>query len=449
MMDKALRKEILDFLTLLPCMRTEEARQAALYATGLDEIGHRTNLSGSPGDTTAAIVYALERYGMVDDKPALVVFLSYVATTVGSDKQEQIQKWCERLIDNALPASAPAVPDKQWDVFVCYAKEDLECARTLYAELRKAGVTPWMAYEDILPGQDWEYEITQALTRSRYVLALLSSNSVSRHGFIQKELTHALDVVNDLPPSSIFLIPARLDKCEPLETRLQRLHWVDLFPDYNEGLRRILRVLKPEAKSGSRSDMTGDAAVRKKSVAILKPNRKPKLQPPISETDSIVTLRSEPTTVSEDDFRNAFGLAERRRPLEYIANHYEDRGEVVMDHTTGLMWQKSGSENYLSYKRAQKYIKQLNTAKFAGFDDWRLPTIPELMSLLEPEKQSNGFFINTVFDMPKKYPWYWSADMRTKGDGLPGSAWYVNFPDGHVSWNHLGNDGYARAVRSC
>ncbi len=83
----------------------------------------------------------------------------------------------------ASPAS-PNPPEKLWDVFVCYAKEDLDRARMLYRDLREARMTPWMAYEDILPRQEWKRENTQALTRSRYMLALLSSNSVSRTGYM-------------------------------------------------------------------------------------------------------------------------------------------------------------------------------------------------------------------------------------------------------------------------
>ncbi|MCP4368274.1 MAG: DUF1566 domain-containing protein [Deltaproteobacteria bacterium] len=133
-------------------------------------------------------------------------------------------------------------------------------------------------------------------------------------------------------------------------------------------------------------------------------------------------------------------------PRTYIENDYEDRGEVVVDHATGLMWQKSGSDR-LTYKKAINYVAGLNRRKFAGYADWRLPTIPELMSLLEPEKLSNAQYINPIFD--RKQRWCWSADKRhKKGEGSSGSAWDVYFDYGIVYWLNLNLVVYVRVVRS-
>jgi hypothetical protein len=103
-MDTTLRKDIMRFLTPLTCMQSEESRRAALYAAGLDAVSSQTNLSGSSTNAVAAIVQGLEQYGTVGDTPALVVFLRYVATTIGGNKQQQIQDFCERLRHNTTPS---------------------------------------------------------------------------------------------------------------------------------------------------------------------------------------------------------------------------------------------------------------------------------------------------------------------------------------------------------
>ncbi|MCP4352452.1 MAG: DUF1566 domain-containing protein [Desulfobacterales bacterium] len=127
---------------------------------------------------------------------------------------------------------------------------------------------------------------------------------------------------------------------------------------------------------------------------------------------------------------------------EVVKSRFKDNGDgTVTDSKTGLMWQQSGSDKLVAYKKKQAYVDKLNKGKgFASYKDWRLPTIKELKSLLEKERQSNGLFINPIFD--SKQRWCWSSDKRAFG-----GAWYVNFNKGNVDWNYL-NDSDVRAVRS-
>jgi len=167
----------------------------------------------------------------------------------------------------------------------------------------------------------------------------------------------------------------------------------------------------------------------------------PTPRPPTPTPTPRISLRSKPLTVSDGETQKVFGLDENRRPRKYIENEFEDLGDTVLDHATGLTWQKSGSDKLLTYKEARVYIEKLNRQRFAGYNDWRLPTIEELMSLLEPEKQSNGLYINPLFDAKQK--WCWSADKRSSG-----SAWLVRFLDGDVHWYDVELNLYVRVVRS-
>ena len=164
-------------------------------------------------------------------------------------------------------------------------------------------------------------------------------------------------------------------------------------------------------------------------------------QPAASPTSSGIRLRNQPVTVSEQEAQQKFDLDSDWRPRSYVKNDFEARGKIVIDHATGLTWQQSGSPNDMTYQAAQEYIAALNHQKFGGYDDWRLSTVPESLSLITRERQSNGLYINLVFD---KHQWYfWSIDKRSSE-----SAWFVDFGSGNVGWYYLGSYCYVRAVRS-
>jgi len=124
-------------------------------------------------------------------------------------------------------------------VFISYAKEDAKYARMIHDDLLEAGACPWLDDECLLPGQDWGVAIASAIRGSKYFLALLSSSSVSGRGFVQKELSIALDVLDEVSEGNIFLIPARLCECEPSHSRLKDLHRVDMFRSWDDGMKKI------------------------------------------------------------------------------------------------------------------------------------------------------------------------------------------------------------------
>ena len=62
------------------------------------------------------------------------------------------------------------------------------------------------------------------------VVVCLSKDSVSKTGFIQKELKFALDVADEQPEGAIFMIPLRLEPVQAPE-RLRKWQWLDLVND--------------------------------------------------------------------------------------------------------------------------------------------------------------------------------------------------------------------------
>lgn len=134
---------------------------------------------------------------------------------------------------------------KEKTVFISYAKEDLNIAKRLYDDLQKAGVKPFLDYYNIMPGQKWENVILKAIRESQYFLVLLSSNSITQRGFVQKELKVALDILEEFPPEQTFILPVRIDNVVPNIEPLKHIQWADLFPSYQEGLENILKAIKP------------------------------------------------------------------------------------------------------------------------------------------------------------------------------------------------------------
>ncbi|MCP4112857.1 MAG: DUF1566 domain-containing protein [Desulfobacteraceae bacterium] len=94
----------------------------------------------------------------------------------------------------------------------------------------------------------------------------------------------------------------------------------------------------------------------------------------------------------------------------------------------------------MKYGKTQAYIDGLNRDKFAGYNDWRLPTFEELASLLE-NKKINDRYIDPLFD--RKQLWCWTADKKASG-----GAWHVYFYVGRVGWLSLEGNVFVRGVRS-
>lgn len=133
-----------------------------------------------------------------------------------------------------------------WRVFISYAREDVDAAERLYRSLKRRGANPWMDVKDLKPGQRWQAVIEREIESCSHFLALLSSRSVPKRGFVQAELRRALEVLDRMPEGQIFVIPARLDECPSPHPRFEHLHRVDLFPRWSSGVDHIVRALLSE-----------------------------------------------------------------------------------------------------------------------------------------------------------------------------------------------------------
>ncbi|WP_103638117.1 DUF1566 domain-containing protein [Campylobacter concisus] len=126
----------------------------------------------------------------------------------------------------------------------------------------------------------------------------------------------------------------------------------------------------------------------------------------------------------------------------------DDRRKVVKDDIYKLMWQDGEDIYQGTYDEAIKYCENLT---FAGFEDWRLPTLNELLSITDDSGYNpaiNKAFKNVAYKMSdkgeKSYGWYWSS---TEHAVVSSDAWVLNFGNGNDGWDVVSGRDFVRCVR--
>ena len=135
-------------------------------------------------------------------------------------------------------------------VFIAYVEEDLALARRLRDGMAAAGCLPWMDKDKLLPGQNWPRAIRRAIEISDAFVACFSVRSGSKRGPFQSELRWALHCAQRMPLEETFVIPVRLEACAVPRQIRERVQYVDLFPDWDAGIRRVVRAVKRAGRAG-------------------------------------------------------------------------------------------------------------------------------------------------------------------------------------------------------
>jgi len=135
-------------------------------------------------------------------------------------------------------------------VFLCHSSHDKAIVRELYQRLNsESWIDPWLDEENLYPGQDWDLEIEKAVETADAVIICLSNNSVSKEGYLQRELRFVLRIADYKPEGTVFVIPVRLDDCH-IPRRLEIWQYVDYFPESRQdwAYQRLLGSLKVRAQ---------------------------------------------------------------------------------------------------------------------------------------------------------------------------------------------------------
>ena len=116
-------------------------------------------------------------------------------------------------------------------------------------------------------------------------------------------------------------------------------------------------------------------------------------------------------------------------------------GSAALDKETGLVWEKSPSQELKDFPMATRDCYDINVG---GRKGWRTPTVEELASLVDVS--------NTNPALPTGHPFtnvlltneYWSATTVSMYDS---NAWHVDFGNGEVAYSVKGASGYVWCVR--
>lgn len=104
-------------------------------------------------------------------------------------------------------------------------------------------------------------EIYKATRDADVIIICLSKASVIKEGYVNRGIRRALDIAQEKIEGAIYIIPLRLDECNPSFEKLKKLHWVDYFKDSAyEKLKKSLvhRFESLEGKVSSALDLADD-----------------------------------------------------------------------------------------------------------------------------------------------------------------------------------------------
>jgi hypothetical protein len=150
------------------------------------------------------------------------------------------------------------------------------------------------------------------------------------------------------------------------------------------------------------------------------------------DAGDVVVLPVEQVVLAEQDVADIVGkwnfFDAELNPSGNFPNHLHDSGQkTVVDQRTGLMWQRGGLD-ITSIRTMTRNVETLNAKRYGGFADWRLPTLEEAMSLMEPQQNDKGIFLDSNFS--REQPFVFVAAQRT-----PGGYWFVDYKQGRVFWS--------------
>ncbi len=170
-------------------------------------------------------------------------------------------------------------------------------------------------------------------------------------------------------------------------------------------------------------------------------------QSALNSMERVTLLPAVPTIINDDQIQaiiRKWGFFDAElNPGGRFENVLVDSGHplTVLDRRTALLWQRGGLD-ICSMRTMQRNIGMINRDGLADYNDWRLPTLEEALSLMEPVLNGKGVHLHPCFS--KEQPFIFVAAQRK-----PGGYWFVDYKQGRAFWSSgTIPGGFGRLVRS-
>lgn len=259
--------------------------------------------------------------------------------------------------------------------FVSYVREDTNVVERLATDLRQEKIDVWLDRTDLAPGEPWKPALQRMIIMGSVFVACFSLNYERRRKtYMNDELTFAT-TIRYFEGQLGWLVPVLLTRSKIPSIRvsptvmLADLEVIDLSLDWNRGIGRLAKAIRNAHKQNIPSriaryrDYPQRWHLRSWALSDLRDQDATKmiLEEYFFERD----VNPEPDAGSMST-------------LMFFHNSSES---VALDLSSGLLWSLHDSGLMLR-TQVEKYMAGLNRSRYAGVNRWRLPTLPEAISLI-------------------------------------------------------------------
>jgi len=295
-------------------------------------------------------------------------------------------------------------------VFLSYPPRNTQTVHQLYEFLDDVGFEVFFEKEDFLDEPESENTLRAAIGNSHFFLACTSRKSFldvilnlfskerrQRTKLFKNEIGKAIEISGEKSAADFYFIVCRLDDSR-LPSALSEYPREDLYESH--GLEELVKRIK--------------IGMKHLGIPFIPCIRsRPRTYLSLFEAARLIRIKG-------------FFHKERNNQVKGFGAQYNfnllEGDKVFVEQTTGLMWQRYVSTRFMEVKEAKEHVKHLNDTKFAGHENWRLPTLDEAMTLMQKLVDKDFFIHPNIHDRDR---WILTADEGEGGSWISSEGDHV------------------------